>query len=262
MNEDLDMLYSLLYAFSSISLKEMKKVSLMNRTDTKYLLPAVLLPKVLELAVNEYHIQEINGKRSVDYSTIYFDTEDYAMYRAHAIGRKVREKIRVRTYVDSGLTFLEVKNKNNKGRTDKQRIKVQGVSSLKEDGGDVFLRNNSWYELSQVRPLLESGFQRVTLANKNFTERITIDCNVRFRQVITGQKADLEGIAIVEVKRGRHSYSPMADILHSLHVNPASLSKYCVGIVLTGNEVRWNRFKPTLRLVSKLAGNENRYLLT
>lgn len=41
------------------------------------------------------------------------------MYRMHHCGKKVREKIRVRTYLDTNDTFLEIKNKNNHGRTKK-----------------------------------------------------------------------------------------------------------------------------------------------
>ena len=103
------------------------------------------------------------------------------MYLAHQNGRVIREKIRVRTYVSSGLTFLEVKNKNNKGRTDKKRIRVQGVNSLRQDGGEEFLRNYAWYELSTLKLLLENHFHRITLVNKAMTERLTIDTGVHFR---------------------------------------------------------------------------------
>ena len=57
-----------------------------------------------------------------NFGGLYFDTDDYEMYRMHHAGRTVREKIRVRTYLDSLDTFLEVKNKNNHGRTKKKRI--------------------------------------------------------------------------------------------------------------------------------------------
>ena len=107
-----------LSAFSSISLEEMSTIRLMNRTDTKYIVSLSALMDVLQRASNCYRVQEVQGERNIVYHTTYLDTPDYAMYLAHQNGRVIREKIRVRTYVSSGLTFLEVKNKNNKGRTD------------------------------------------------------------------------------------------------------------------------------------------------
>ena len=53
-----------------------------------------------------------------------FDTDDFAMYRIHQSGHTGRQKMRFRTYVSSDLQFLEVKTKNNHGRTKKKRIKV------------------------------------------------------------------------------------------------------------------------------------------
>ena len=52
--------------------------------------------------------------------------------------------------------------RQNKGRTDKKRIRVQGVNSLRQDGGEEFLRNYAWYELSALKFLLENHFHRIT----------------------------------------------------------------------------------------------------
>lgn len=100
-----------LSAFSSISLEEMSTIRLMNRTDTKYIVSLSALMDVLQRASNCYRVQEVQGERNIVYHTTYLDTPDYAMYLAHQNGRVIREKIRVRTYVSSGLTFLEVKKK-------------------------------------------------------------------------------------------------------------------------------------------------------
>ena len=110
---------TLLAGFSPISLEEMSGIRLMNRTDTKYIVSLRALTDVLQRACPYYRLQEVDGERNITYRTTYLDTSDCAMYLAHQNGRIVREKIRVRTYVSSGLTFLEEMNKNNKGRTDK-----------------------------------------------------------------------------------------------------------------------------------------------
>ena len=97
-----------------ISLEEMSGIKLMNRTDTKYVTSYQILKEILLAAGHDYRVQEVNGEYNIAYHTIYLDTADRDMYLTHRNGRVVREKIRIRTYVDSDLTFLEVKNKNNK----------------------------------------------------------------------------------------------------------------------------------------------------
>ena len=96
------------------TLKEMSGIKLMNRTDTKYVTSYQILKEILLVARHDYRIQEVNGECNIAYHTIYLDTPDRDMYVTHQNGRIVREKIRIRTYVNSDLTFLEVKNKNNK----------------------------------------------------------------------------------------------------------------------------------------------------
>lgn len=244
---------SILSAFSPVSLEEMGNIRLMNRTDTKYLVSLPTLREILLYATEYYRIQEVDGERNIAYHTIYLDTPACDMYQAHQNGRKIREKIRVRTYVDSGLTFLEVKNKNNKGRTDKKRIRIQGIDTLALDGGEEFLQRCAWYELSALQLLLENNFHRITLVNKAMTERLTIDTKVAFRHLLTGAEADLDNLAIIELKRDGKSASPIAEILRQLRVRPSGISKYCVGVVLTDNGVKYNCFKPKLRMMRKIA---------
>lgn len=252
---------TLLSCFSPISLEEMSSIPLMNRTDTKYIVSLPTLVDVLQRAILQYRVQEVDGERNIAYHTTYLDTSDYAMYLAHQNGRVIREKIRVRTYVSSGLTFLEVKNKNNKGRTDKKRIRVQGVDTLHLDGGEEFLRQNAWYELSALQLQLENHFHRITLVNKAMTERLTIDTDVQFRHLPTGAEAALDNLAIIEVKRDGRTYSPIGSILHQLHVRPSGISKYCMGTVLTTDGLKYNRFKPKLRMAQKIAKEKEQNMI-
>ena len=48
---------------------------------------------------------------------------DFDLYHRHHIGRSNRFKVRSRRYVESDLCFFEVKYRNNKGRTIKNRIR-------------------------------------------------------------------------------------------------------------------------------------------
>ena len=108
-----------------IPLEEMGSIKLMNRLDRKYLATLSQLEQLLKMAQGKYYAQANGDSRFSPYRTIYLDTPDEEMYLAHHNGRLVRQKVRVRTYLDSGDTFLEVKNKDNHGRTKKKRISVQ-----------------------------------------------------------------------------------------------------------------------------------------
>ena len=171
-----------------ITLEEMSGIKLMNRTDTKFVATAAQLHGFLLAVKGKYFIQEINGKRIASYHTTYFDTPDYQMYRMHHCGRKVREKIRVRTYMDSDDTFLEVKNKNNHGRTKKKRIPIQGVDKIASELDTItpFMAKHAWYAINEVSPVIENWFNRITLVNYGKTERLTIDFNLKFHHLKSG----------------------------------------------------------------------------
>lgn len=91
--------------YMPISLEEMGSVRLMNRTDTKFVTSESVLSRLLEMAMGEYFIQEIGAKRVADYYTLYFDTSDCIMFTRHQCGKRARQKLRIRSYVDSNLSF-------------------------------------------------------------------------------------------------------------------------------------------------------------
>ena len=236
-----------------ISLAEMESVKLMNRIDTKFVVPACLLPEMLRLAQADYYIQEIDGQRFAAYDTLYYDTPDMQMYIRHHDRQLRRQKIRVRTYIDSDLTFLEVKNKNNKGRTKKKRIVVQTNDLQDIDAGQrEWLAGKAWYDVATLQPQLHTRFERITLVNRAKTERLTIDTALRWENVQTGQTAALGDAVVVELKRDGNQPSGMLDILRSLRIKPLSMSKYCIGVALTNPTVKNNRFRPKLRKIQKL----------
>ena len=114
----------LLNLYAPISLEDMREIRLMNRIDTKFVTTVPVLLQLLEMAKDDYWAQEIDGERNLAYQTTYFDTLDYNMYYVHQSGHTNRQKLRFRTYVSSNLQFMEVKTKNNHGRTKKKRMKV------------------------------------------------------------------------------------------------------------------------------------------
>ena len=254
--------YELLLAqFEPISLEEMESVKLMNRIDTKFVVTIRQLPLILNMAKHDYFAQEINRQRLATYDTVYYDTDSLDMYIRHHDRQLVRQKIRVRQYVDSDLTFLEIKRKNNKGRTKKKRITVPGFAltgdivghSKKQDiSVEDFIAQKSRYTWDAISPKLRTCFRRITLVNKQKTERLTIDLNLTWENEVSGMKKTYPDLVIVELKRDGNVPSPMLGIMQALRIQPLKISKYCVGTALTSPALKRNRFKPKIRKIEKL----------
>lgn len=244
--------------FSPISLDEMGAVKLMNRIDTKFLASMRQLPVILDRACDDYRVQEIDGIPVADYDTLYFDTERLDMYTRHHNKVLVRNKVRTRTYVGSDLSFLEIKHKNNKGRTKKKRIKIQTSDFGDFSGNDEavrFLGTQVKYGIDELKPQVRTIFNRITLVNKGKTERLTIDFNLRFVNEQNGISADFGDVMIIELKQDGLVHSDMRDILNDLRIKNVSMSKYCMGTVLTNPDAKSNRFKKKMVYVRKLNDN-------
>ena len=100
--------------FNSVSLKDMEDVTLMKRVDTKFILNELSLKSILKELTADYNILEIDGLRLMKYNSLYFDTPDKKFYHDHHNKRINRVKVRIRKYVDSDLSFLEIKIKDKK----------------------------------------------------------------------------------------------------------------------------------------------------
>lgn len=239
--------------FDPITLEQMEGVKLMNRIDTKYVIPKSRLPQLLELAAADYYVQQIDGKRVATYDTMYYDTEQLEMYMMHHNRHLVRQKIRVREYVDSELVFLEVKRKNNHGRTKKKRISLPNTDWLEQhDQIAPFLEQKSRYRYEQLRSEMRTQFSRITLVNKAKTERLTIDFNLVWTNQRNGVEVSKPELVIVELKRDGNVPSPMLNIMLQMRVHQLKISKYCIGVALTDHEVKQNRFKIKIRKIEKL----------
>ncbi|NLB03788.1 MAG: polyphosphate polymerase domain-containing protein [Bacteroidales bacterium] len=245
----------ILSRFSPILLEEMEAVKLMNRIDTKHIARTDQLIPLLERMTESYYIQQINGKRIAQYHTLYMDTPDADMYLAHHNDRKVRQKIRIRDYEESNLSFFEIKNKNNKGRTKKKRVKLENTDYYKNGQVLELMDKYAKFKIEGLIPQLENFFNRITLVNKDKTERLTIDLNLKFHHLQTQAWSDLSKLIVIELKQDGNCRSHAKEILSSLRIHPNTISKYCIGSVLTNPELKNNRFKSKLTLINKIINN-------
>lgn len=245
----------ILQSMEPISLDEMSSVKLMNRVDSKFPTNRETLLRMAPLWNTHFFVQDIDGQRIANYRSLYFDTTDAITYTMHHNRRLRRQKIRQRIYVDSNTAFCEVKNKKNTGRTKKKRIPIP-----MEQWGDLyrmpeiadFIREKVWVTDQQLSPRLENAFQRITLVNKAKTERVTIDFGVTFHNHVSGCDADVSDLVIIEVKQDGSLPSKFKDFLRDARVKKKGLSKYCLGMLLTEEHLKYNRFKDKIRYVNKL----------
>lgn len=238
--------------FNPITLEQMDKVKLMERVDTKYLIPLCLLSTILEDCREDYEVMVVNQERICDYATQYYDTpHSFELYHQHHAGRLNRYKIRSRNYVTSQLQFFEVKYKNNKGRTNKKRIRTNTydqptIASKERD----FLTTCSPLDANQFTGVLWVYYRRITLVNKYSLERLTLDLALQFEG--NQQSKHFPKMVIAEVKQEKMSSSPFTRLMQKLHIEKGAISKYCFGIISIYQEVKYNSFKPHLLKVSKI----------
>lgn len=238
--------------FTPISLKEMGVVKLMNRVDTKFVASTKQLIPFLAMIEDDYLVQEIQGRRISGYKTLYFDTPEHTMYLIHQNGRAIREKIRMREYIGSDLVFLEVKDKNNRGRTKKVRIELPQWGDYQSDECSEFLGQRAKFELEHIQPHLQNTFQRITLVNKQRTERLTIDLALSFYNLEINTEIDMSGIMVIELKQDGYSMSHSRKVLRNLRILPMGFSKYCIGCALTNPQLKQNNFKDRLRAINRI----------
>lgn len=245
----------LLSSMTVITLAEMKGIKLMNRLDTKYVTTKAKLVELLQMVQDKYYVQKNHGLLIIPYLTTYYDTDDYTMYMQHHNKRARRTKVRVRTYVASSETFLEVKNKNNHGRTKKKRIEVPSQDDFRNaEGAAELVQLRTGLRLDGLHAVVQNRFDRVTLVNKGKTERLTIDFNVQFENKENSHHHGTDQLVVIELKRDGNVYSPITNILRDIHVLPTGFSKCCIGMVLTDPGLKQNNFKPKLRNLEKING--------
>lgn len=227
----------------------MDQVKLLNRTDTKFCFPAQLLPQILEECRSDYRILEINSKREANYSTLYFDTDLLNLYFDHHNEKLYRYKIRIRNYVDSGLFYLEIKEKI-KGRTVKSRKKTAGIEENLSEKSKQFISETLNQQLD-LKAKLWNNFTRITLVSKTTPERLTIDFDLNFKNQNGG--VDFSNLIIAEVKQGnRNRNSKIIEVLRKYGIRESGISKYCLGSISLNPELKYNNFKSKLLLVKKI----------
>ena len=241
-------LAAVLQPIAPVSLDELEaSASLMTRRDRKYLVPSEVADDFVRLLAPTSRVLQIDGRRSFHYQSVYFDTAVLDSYLDAARKRPHRYKVRTRSYLDSGLCLLEVKTRDARGRTVKERIPhpFDGRSRLGDDGR-AFVSSYSLIGQSadELRPVLTTRYTRATLLLAEGV-RATIDVDLR-SEGPDGRSVQLEGTVVIETKSGGPPSS--ADrTLWDLGCRPVKVSKFCTSLSALYPELPHNKWTQALR---------------
>jgi len=242
---------NLLNDLQTISLDELDKVKLLDRKDTKFIFNQNQLPSILEKIKPYYKILEINNSPIFNYDNTYFDTHGFLFYNQHHNECRKRFKVRYRKYSSSSRSFFEIKIKNNKNRTVKKRVLVNEMNKHLGKKEKNLVSEIIGLEPTQLAPILDIQFSRITLTDNNYSERLTIDTNLYVKNE-TGNKI-FDQLVISEIKQKK--YNPKSDfvqILRNLKIPEMRFSKYCMGMMHVNKRIKYNRFKPKLLQIKKI----------
>jgi len=220
-----------------VSLDEVdRRAALLRRVDTKYVLKRDAAERLVRELARDHDVLTIDGRRRFGYESVYFDTPELRCFRDHIEGCKPRFKARTRHYRDSGKCVFEVKLKLADGETDKRQVDqdVNGRARLTERAARLVAEALPEIGIDPVldlRPVLRTRFDRITVVSREGGARLTCDLDVRLA-TFGGAKATMrEDLVLVESKSadGRAA----ADRgLERVGARPVDLSKYRTGIGL------------------------------
>ncbi len=249
---------AVLAQFQSSDLNKLNRLNLLDRYDTKFLTHIKLLPDILAELLPAFKVLEIDDKKVFSYSNCYFDTEDFQFYSKHHNGNTKRLKIRNRKYLDSNACFIEIKRKSS-AITHKVRQSVAWHDQQTPILSSSFIKSITSLNPSDLSKTLDVNYKRITLFSETLKEKITLDFDIEYAGNHYQKK--LNNILLIEVKhKNRYISTATADAFKKFNMRPiSSFSKYCIGIILTGQAKKYNRFKPKLLALNKIAGISDGY---
>lgn len=220
---------------------------LQTRRDRKYLVPVPTFRRLIRELDGRMRALDIEGRRVFRYESIYFDTPRLDLFRHHLQGRRLRNKVRTRLYVDSGTCLLEVKGKGPRAQTIKHRLPWDRADATLISGAGRDFVGQALHDgtaVGELTPVLVSRYQRATFVDLAAGQRMTCDVDLRFADD-NRAVAVPAGHVLVETKSesGRGS---LDRLLRHLGVREQTVSKYCAGICLLRSDVRANPWQRTL----------------
>lgn len=220
---------------------------LLVRRDRKYLVPVSDAGSLVEHLGPSARILSIDRLRSFQYESVYFDTPGHTTYLAAARRRPRRFKVRTRVYLDSGRCVLEVKTRDGRGRTVKERIEYPiGLRTVLNDEAREFVTACPLIgeAAGSLGPVLTTRYLRSTLLLPEGV-RVTVDLDFE-AQAPDGRTVTLPGMAVVETKSKRVP-SAADRWLWELGHRPVRVSKFCTSLAALETWLPANKWTRALR---------------
>ena len=233
----------ILQSFETLTLEELESANMLERKDLKFVFPVDRAKEVVEKMLGHYRVLEVKGYRYTDYETVYYDTNSFKFYFQHHNDNLNRVKIRTRRYVQSDITFYEIKSKNNKGWVSKERIPAESL----------FLDINKVYghEFGEhLEPKLKIDYVRMTFLSNDGDEKLTLDFNLKLNHYCPTRYYD--NIVIAEMKAKDFSNNTFPNIIKGMQIDPMGISKYCLGVTHMFPAIKQNNFKQKLLKIKKI----------
>ncbi|OQY04017.1 MAG: hypothetical protein B6I20_03785 [Bacteroidetes bacterium 4572_117] len=145
--------------------------------ETKFILNAKKLNKLLKDVSDKYDILEIGNKRVLNFSNEYFDTEDYKLYMAYHNGKGNRYLIKNSKSESDKKKYLEIKFHSNKGAVSKKKKKAK-AGNISNQKSKVFITENTPYKPEALKISLKNQYSRIVLIHKQNKEKVTIDLDL------------------------------------------------------------------------------------
>jgi hypothetical protein len=234
-------------ALVPISLTELvERAELLTRVDRKYVVPLAEAEVLVSAVRGSSQVLEIDGRRQFGYRSTYFDTPGRDSFLVSGRSHRRRWKVRTRTYLDSGSSWLEVKTRIARDQTLKQRIAhpdAHEADGLASDGL-VFVADVVGAGVAgALEPVLATGYRRTTLYLPASRSRVTVDVDLGWTSLTRVADLKRPSLAIVETKTGS-TPSAMDRLLWSRGHRPTRLSKYGVGMAALHPDLprlKWHR---------------------
>ena len=193
---------------------------LLTRVDRKYLVPLTCAQNLVDGLAPHARVLAIDERRRFSYTSTYFDTPGLEAFMLAARKRRRRFKVRTRTYLDSGLCFLEVKTRGARGTTVKRRMGYHADDASRLTGpGRAFVAaclagagvtgSAAAREVAAaLRPVLTTTYERTTLHLPRAEARATIDTALTWRRLGPAAPAGSSAGTIVGVPMSPQALRP------------------------------------------------------
>lgn len=241
----------MLNEFPTITLKEIHDLFESDRYDTNFILSAHDYGILMQNISSDYRILQISGQINQSIDSFYFDTSEFRCFHDFQRGKRSFHIIRKLYHLDSQDFFLEIESKDKLGKTNKARKVLEAFEPIinEEDLDFIKKKVNSNDSLESK---IQISYDRSTLVNKDFSERITIDSNFLFTDEF-GSKP-LKDLHLICIRReSRNHNSKITSVLKEKLHRPISFSKYCTGLITLDHAIKMNNYKASMIKIQKIS---------